>query len=215
MKLPSCAVPIASAVADPPARPEMLIKLTVDVIRDAVVTPTAAVQRGPKGAFVYVVTDENKAVMTPVTVSRQDEQKAMIASGVVYAVLTALLFRNLLPDVTTHISADLGDPRRHRLLQPLAGLGQPDAAGGPCQQPDAHPALQPFDGVAQGGLRDPELGGGLGEAALAGHREKRQQVIEVLFRHAPISPEPPELDLWSMSIDARELLALIRAMSRP
>lgn len=32
------------------------------------------------------------------------------ASGLVYAALTALLFRNLLPDLTTYLSSDLGDP---------------------------------------------------------------------------------------------------------
>ena len=32
------------------------------------------------------------------------------ASALVYLALTALLFRNLLPDITTHLSADLGDP---------------------------------------------------------------------------------------------------------
>ena len=32
------------------------------------------------------------------------------ASGLVYVALTALLFRNLLPDITTHLSSDLGDP---------------------------------------------------------------------------------------------------------
>lgn len=32
------------------------------------------------------------------------------ASILVYTALTALLFRNLLPDITTHVSSDLGDP---------------------------------------------------------------------------------------------------------
>jgi len=32
------------------------------------------------------------------------------ASGLVYATLTVLLFRNLLPDITTHLFSDLGDP---------------------------------------------------------------------------------------------------------
>ena len=32
------------------------------------------------------------------------------AAGVVYLVVTALLFRELLPDLTTHLYSDLGDP---------------------------------------------------------------------------------------------------------
>ena len=57
------------------------LRLFVDTLKEAVVVPTAAVQRGPNGAFVYVVGDDRKAVMTPVTVGRQDERQAVIASG--------------------------------------------------------------------------------------------------------------------------------------
>jgi multidrug efflux system membrane fusion protein len=57
------------------------LRLFVDTLKQAVVVPTAAVQRGPNGAFVYVVGDDRKAVMTPVTVGRQDERQAVIAMG--------------------------------------------------------------------------------------------------------------------------------------
>ena len=57
------------------------LRLFVDTLKQAVVVPTAAVQRGPNGAFVYVVGDDRKAVMTPVTVGRQDERQAVIATG--------------------------------------------------------------------------------------------------------------------------------------
>jgi multidrug efflux system membrane fusion protein len=46
------------------------------------VIPTAAVQRGPNGAFVYVVSNDNKAVMHPIIVRKQDETQTVIASGV-------------------------------------------------------------------------------------------------------------------------------------
>jgi multidrug efflux system membrane fusion protein len=45
-----------------------------------VVVPTAAVQRGPSGTFVYVVQD-NVAAMRPVTVSNQDETRSVITAG--------------------------------------------------------------------------------------------------------------------------------------
>ena len=35
---------------------------------------------------------------------------ATVAAGVVYAVVTTLLFRDLLPDLTTHLYSDIGDP---------------------------------------------------------------------------------------------------------
>jgi len=46
-----------------------------------VVAPTAAVQRGPTGTFVYVVQPSNKVALRPVTVSQQDEVQAVIAKG--------------------------------------------------------------------------------------------------------------------------------------
>jgi len=58
------------------------VRLLIDTLQNVVVVPTAAVQRGPKGAFVYVVGDDNKAVVRLVTVQKQDETQAVIASGV-------------------------------------------------------------------------------------------------------------------------------------
>jgi multidrug efflux system membrane fusion protein len=46
-----------------------------------IVAPTAAVQRGPNGTFVYVVQPDNKVAIRPVTVSQQDEVQAVIAKG--------------------------------------------------------------------------------------------------------------------------------------
>ena len=56
------------------------LRLYVDVLRGAVTVPTAAVQRGPDGAFVYVVKND-KAVMTKVTTGRQTEAETVVAAG--------------------------------------------------------------------------------------------------------------------------------------
>jgi multidrug efflux system membrane fusion protein len=45
------------------------------------VVPTASVQRGPNGAFVYAL-DEDRAVLKPVTVGRQTETLAVITAGI-------------------------------------------------------------------------------------------------------------------------------------
>ena len=58
------------------------VRLMTDTIRNAVVTPSPAVQRGPNGAFVYVLTDDGKAHMRPVTTGRQDETQVVITSGI-------------------------------------------------------------------------------------------------------------------------------------
>jgi len=58
------------------------VRLTVDTLKGVTVVPTSAVQRGPNGTFVYVVSDDNKAVMRPIRVQKQDENQTVIASGV-------------------------------------------------------------------------------------------------------------------------------------
>ena len=54
------------------------IRVYVDTLRQVLTVPSAAVQRGPKGAFLYEVTAENKAAMRLITVTRQDERLAVV-----------------------------------------------------------------------------------------------------------------------------------------
>src|SRR5439155_22216770 len=56
------------------------VKLLIDTLRNVLLVPTASVQRGPNGAFVYVLQD-GKAVMRQVTVTYQDEQRSVLTSG--------------------------------------------------------------------------------------------------------------------------------------
>ncbi len=57
------------------------VRLLVDTLKGAIVTPTASVQRGPNGPFVYVVTDGNTVSMRPVKISQQNEKDAVVAEG--------------------------------------------------------------------------------------------------------------------------------------
>ncbi len=57
------------------------VRLLIDTLKDATVVPTASVQRGPQGTFVYVAND-NKVATKNVTVTQQDDTRAVIASGV-------------------------------------------------------------------------------------------------------------------------------------
>jgi len=58
------------------------IRVLVDTLKQVVVVPTAAVQRGPNGAFVFVVGADSTVAVRPVTVTQQDDTKAVIATGV-------------------------------------------------------------------------------------------------------------------------------------
>jgi multidrug efflux system membrane fusion protein len=57
------------------------VRLLIDTLRQVVVVPTAAVQRGPTGTFVYVVKEGDVVGVRPVTVSLQDDTRTVITSG--------------------------------------------------------------------------------------------------------------------------------------
>ncbi len=57
------------------------VRLLVNTLKNVVVAPTAAVQRGPNGTFVFVVESDNKVAVRPVTAAQQDETRAVIVRG--------------------------------------------------------------------------------------------------------------------------------------
>ena len=57
------------------------VRLMLDTLKDAIVTPSPAVQRGPNGSFVYVLGEDGRAHMRSVTTGRQDESQVVITSG--------------------------------------------------------------------------------------------------------------------------------------
>jgi multidrug efflux system membrane fusion protein len=57
------------------------VRLLIDTLKDAIVVPTAAVQRGPQGTFVYAASD-NKVAVKNVTITQQDDTQAVVASGI-------------------------------------------------------------------------------------------------------------------------------------
>ena len=59
----------------------MNVRLLVETLRQVVVVPTAAVQRGPNGPFVYAVGEDESVEVRPVTVSQQDDTQAVVSTG--------------------------------------------------------------------------------------------------------------------------------------
>ncbi|MBN9598873.1 MAG: efflux RND transporter periplasmic adaptor subunit [Afipia sp.] len=57
------------------------VRLKVETLKQVLVVPTAAVQRGPGGTFSYVIGAGDIVTAKPVTVSQQNENDAVIASG--------------------------------------------------------------------------------------------------------------------------------------
>ncbi len=57
------------------------IRLLAATLKQAIVVPTASVQRGPGGAFVFVVGEDSTVAVRPVTVTQQDDTTAVLATG--------------------------------------------------------------------------------------------------------------------------------------
>jgi membrane fusion protein, multidrug efflux system len=127
------------------------VRMLIDTRRQVVVVPTAAVQRGPHGAFVFVVTPDDSVAVRPVTVVQQDETQAVIASGVQAGD----------PIVTTGF-AQLADGRRVRV--------SPSADAEPPQSPRPRNERRPG---RPAGAEGANQGDGLVRPADAPRRERR------------------------------------------
>lgn len=57
------------------------VRLLIDTLRQVVVIPTGAVQRGPNGTFVYVIKDDDTVAMRPIVVEKQDETQTVVKTG--------------------------------------------------------------------------------------------------------------------------------------
>ncbi len=57
------------------------VRLLIDTLKQVVVIPTGAVQRGPAGTFVYVVKDDNTAAIRPIAVQKQNENQTVVGKG--------------------------------------------------------------------------------------------------------------------------------------
>ncbi len=60
------------------------VRVRVNVLRDSITAPTAAVQRGPMGTFVYVLGGDGAkqtVSVRPVVVAQQDDRQAVISKG--------------------------------------------------------------------------------------------------------------------------------------
>jgi multidrug efflux system membrane fusion protein len=57
------------------------VRVAVDTLKNVVVVPGAAVQQGPDGPFVFVVGADSTVAQTPVAVTRQTAEQAVIGSG--------------------------------------------------------------------------------------------------------------------------------------
>ncbi|HKS19618.1 MAG TPA: efflux RND transporter periplasmic adaptor subunit [Bradyrhizobium sp.] len=124
------------------------VRLKVETLPQAVVVPTSAVQRGPAGTFSYVIGEGDIATAKPIVVTQQNENDAVIASGLSASdrVVTTG-FANLSDGAKVFIGKDDAAPTAD--LAPRKRSRAPDAKGG-----------QAKDGQAKDGERRSKRGEG-------------------------------------------------------
>src|SRR5262249_8493941 len=96
------------------------VRLLIDTLRQSIVVPTAAVQRGPNGTFVYLLQPDSTVSVRLITVTQQDENQAVIANGlqakdrVVTSGFGQLAEGRKVTVSATGAPDDTGRPRRER-----------------------------------------------------------------------------------------------------
>ena len=110
------------------------VRLLADTLKQVVVVPTAAIQRGPRGTFVYTVAEGDKAMMKLVELGLQDENQTVIASGLeAGAKVITTGFARLTDGTTVAVTEDTtgtGAPIRQAGPQPgREGAGRDQGAG--------------------------------------------------------------------------------------
>jgi membrane fusion protein, multidrug efflux system len=138
------------------------VRLKVETLPKAIVIPTSAVQRGPAGTFSYVIGPGDIATAKPIVVTQQNENDAVIASGIAptdRVVTTG--FANLSDGAKVFIgkddttpSADLAPRKRTRAPDAKSGDGKAGAGkdgkrGEGDQKGQTGPAAGPPSGAKQ------------------------------------------------------------------
>lgn len=103
------------------------VRLEVETLKDVVIVPAPAIQRGPNGAFVYVVGAGDKVSMRPVTVGHQTDTEAVVQKGLAAAETVVTTGFARLQD-GTHVAITKADE---------AGAPHPVSSADPTQAPAA------------------------------------------------------------------------------
>jgi membrane fusion protein, multidrug efflux system len=144
------------------------VRVYVDMLRHAVVVPTAAVQRGPNGAYVFVIDDNSTVSLRNVVAGRQNETQAVITSGLEppERVVTTGFSRLTdgakveiaTADANAGVSTASDPPTGQRRRRGERGAGGPIAPGGaPANVGAGSP--QPSSGLPSGPAGTPQASG--------------------------------------------------------
>ncbi len=120
------------------------VRMLIDTRKQVVVVPTAAVQRGPDGPFVFAV-QGGKVAVRPVTVAQQDDVQAVISTGVQTGdQIVTTGFAQLADGTSVQVTEGGGTPQP-RPARPAGGRRQ----NRPATPEDAGTAANPPAGVTR------------------------------------------------------------------
>lgn len=108
------------------------VRLKVETLPQALVVPTAAVQRGPAGTFAYVIGADDTVSARPVSVRQQDETNAVIGDGLTTddkVVTTG--FANLSEGAKVRVGTTATQPTPDLAPRKREGRGGKGGKGGP------------------------------------------------------------------------------------
>ena len=131
------------------------VRMLIDTRQQVIVVPTAAVQRGPDGAFVFAVRQGGDTVaVRPVTIAQQDDVQAVIATGIEAGdQIVTTGFAQLAEGTRVRVDPGDGTPRRpeggRRQNRPATPEAGPAAASPPTEiTPPVRPQRSSSTGAA-------------------------------------------------------------------
>jgi multidrug efflux system membrane fusion protein len=132
------------------------IRLLVDTLHDATTVPSAAIQRGSPGTFVYVVKPDDTVATQPVTLGPSDNQRVAVTKGVEPGQAVVTDGADRLKDGAKVRLAGAGAPAAgaQPVKAPAESGETPEAAGDKAPQPSTD--RPPGQGGGQGRRRSAE-----------------------------------------------------------
>lgn len=128
------------------------VRLLVDTMKGVIVLPSAAVQRGPNGLFVFVIGENSTVAMRPVTISQQDETQTVIISGIKEGERVATTSFNQLSE-GSKVYIGTGEPGVAPTVAPQGPRGQGQGQGQGQQRRRTNDGAAQSNEAPQGGQR--------------------------------------------------------------
>jgi membrane fusion protein, multidrug efflux system len=131
------------------------IHMLVDIKHNTIIVPSAAIQRGPQGSYVYVVSNANHVNIRPVTVSETTGNNVAISAGLNNGESVVIDGADKLQDGTEVTIGTMpaapngsGNPQPQSAQQNAQPGGQSGQAMTPASKPIATPPANPNPAAA-------------------------------------------------------------------